>query len=66
MKSKCILHTFFVCVWFLADEMGKHAQSMVINEPILAVWPGSVQREVPSFSSAAVKLFNIGIKKINE
>lgn len=29
----------------------------VINEHILAVWPGALQRELPSLSGAAVNLF---------
>lgn len=54
-----------MCVFVLADEMGKPAQSMVMTKHILAVWPGSLQREIPSLSTAAVKLFNSGVKKIN-
>lgn len=38
---------------------------MVMNEHILAVWPGTLQREVPSLSSTAVKPFNIVVKKTN-
>jgi len=54
-----------VCVFVVADETGKRAQSTMMNEHLLAMWPGTLQREVPSLSSAAVKLFNIGVKKIN-
>lgn len=54
-----------MCVFIAADEMGKHAQSTVMNEHVLAVWPGALQREDPTLLSAAVEVFDIGVKKIN-